>query len=379
MQRVVTYPRISMPSFYFKKIFNMKNLNQFLNEINNLKNIDVNHNTKRHLGEMSIYDQVYPIINDIIEKSKLIETYSENIHQNFIDAIKEDVYSINSVLAQIGREDEPTFIKERNNFLRNIYNYYSTFLKNWVYIQSAIIDSLGIISNSYKNLSEIEKETILQAKNEFEQLKNNTLSEINKAQNQSINLLKERESQLKQRIQRTASKVSVEDAQIQFEDACKKLKLNICIWGVFTIIIVCVFGYLAYFFYYHSFFTEHMKSNLDTFGEKFIEILRWESIYHTIIRIAILTVIGTIIAFCLKMLRANLHLYQHNLHRQRIANSIEAFVNAAITDDQSDRILEKLVESVVAFGQSGLIQNEDDSIHASKLTIDSITKTLNSK
>jgi len=66
----------------------------------------------------------------------------------------------------------------------------------------------------------------------------------------------------------------------------------------------------------------------------------------------------------------------HNRHRQRVANSMEAFVQAAITPEQRDLILAQLVTSVVDFGTSGLLSKEDDAIYAPKMTIDSITRTI---
>ena len=55
-----------------------------------------------------------------------------------------------------------------------------------------------------------------------------------------------------------------------------------------------------------------------------------------------------------------------------------AFVESAATPEQRDLILSQLVESVVQFGNSGLLQKEDDHLYRPKMTIDSITRTLTS-
>ena len=67
---------------------------------------------------------------------------------------------------------------------------------------------------------------------------------------------------------------------------------------------------------------------------------------------------------------------EKNRHRQRVANSMEAFVQSAVTPEQRDLILSQLVESIVQFGHSGLVQREDDYAYRPKMTIDSISRTL---
>lgn len=99
-------------------------------------------------------------------------------------------------------------------------------------------------------------------------------------------------------------------------------------------------------------------------------------VYFGAIRITILTGVGAMATFCLRMLRAHMHMSQLNLHRQRIANSMAAFVESAITPEQRDLILAQLVTSVDDFGSSGLLSKEDDSVYSPKMTIEAITRTL---
>lgn len=348
-------------------------------QYNAISEINLHVASKNHLGEKSISIEVITIVNDIKDKIDVLLNNLSCVQDGFVIVLSDRVVSIIKKIKEISNTSDPDFLNQREGFLSALNSLYINFLKEWIYIQSGIIDARKLLQKSDVAIEELKENVLKQAQNEFQELKNNTLNEINSSQTNSINLINEREAKLKEKIQNTARKVSVSSAQKQFEEECQRLKSMIKIWSIITIILFVMFGILSYIFYTHTFFTAEMKINSDIFSDKFIDIMRWESIFHTVIRVAVLAIIGTIIAFCLKMMRANFHLYQHNLHRQRVANSIEAFVNAALTDEQSDRILEKLVEAVVSFGQSGLIQNEDDSIHASKLTIDSITKTLYNK
>ena len=103
----------------------------------------------------------------------------------------------------------------------------------------------------------------------------------------------------------------------------------------------------------------------------------WELvIYHTAIRLTVLGVLGAATAFCLRVYRSQMHMARHNLHRQHVAKCMDAFVNAAVTEEQRDKILSILVESVATFGPSGLIRDRDDHMTSSRLVVDQFTKTL---
>ena len=58
---------------------------------------------------------------------------------------------------------------------------------------------------------------------------------------------------------------------------------------------------------------------------------QWHVVYYSAIRITILTAVGAAATFCLRILRAQMHMSHHNRHRQRVANSMQAFVEAAVT------------------------------------------------
>ncbi|MEW6571518.1 MAG: PilZ domain-containing protein [Nitrospirota bacterium] len=163
---------------------------------------------------------------------------------------------------------------------------------------------------------------------------------------------------IEERARKTAAHISVEGAQEQFKLAQKDIRKHVIIWSVLSVLSVLAFIGTAIYL-----------SSI-----QFPEEWTWSIIYHTAVRIIILTAIGAVAAFCLKILRAHLHMSQHNLHRQRIANSMAAFVESAVTPEQRDIILTHLVDAVANFGDSGLLSREKDSIHSSKLTVDTAQK-----
>ena len=188
-----------------------------------------------------------------------------------------------------------------------------------------------------------------------------TLANIKRESTAAIDEARKLAEQIEARARRTAAKISVDAAQKQFRDAQKPLGIQIVIWTLASIISLAFFGFLIMRF----------------LEVKLPEGWSWQVIYYTAIRFAALAAVGSVAAYCMRILKAQLHMYQLNQHRQRVTNSVEAFVESAVTPEQRDLILGRLVDAVVSFGNSGLLQGEtaSDGI-GPKLTIDSITRSI---
>lgn len=104
----------------------------------------------------------------------------------------------------------------------------------------------------------------------------------------------------------------------------------------------------------------------------------WAAAYHGLIRFVILSAVAALAGFSLKMLRAYMNMSERNLHRQRIANSIEAFVMSGQTPEVRDVILAHLVEAVSTFGISGILTKDTDSVGTPKLTAEAVTRLISS-
>ena len=102
----------------------------------------------------------------------------------------------------------------------------------------------------------------------------------------------------------------------------------------------------------------------------------WQPLYYTALRLVLLGALGTFSAFCLRTLRAHLHMGERNLHRQRVANSIPSFVDSAVNHDQRDLILAQLIDAVATFGNSGLLSGRDDLSAPTKLAVDSVLRNI---
>jgi len=334
------------------------------------------------LGNNSIENEVNPIIQEIIKKLEILKAYCNIIDDYIVYQFNSSVNSIFNILSEFSNMNtaqltqEQTYI-QKNNKLKLINDNYNKLLKEiWPVIITTIIENKDILNLDFEGKSkEIEDsidKLIKKTNDEIEQ-KTKTANEL---LTRSLKLIKDKENEVKEKLAKSAKKISLEDAQKQFDDGRKRNRNQSMIWGLLSFLCILFFILLARYFYFDIPTDEHLKSQIDLFKENFSEINRWNSIYHTVIRVMILAGVGTVATFCLKIFRANLHMYQQNLHRKRISNSIAAFVEAACSEDQSDKILELLIESVASFGHSGLIQKEDDHIYPSKMVVDNVTRSL---
>jgi hypothetical protein len=109
-----------------------------------------------------------------------------------------------------------------------------------------------------------------------------------------------------------------------------------------------------------------------------VPLLIAASAYFTSIRVALIGVLGIALAFSLRMTRAYFHMIEHNHHKSRVTNSIEAFVASVRTNEQKDLVLGKLVDSVTQFGDSGILDKEGDKSAAALPAVffDAVTKNI---
>ena len=208
----------------------------------------------------------------------------------------------------------------------------------------------------------LKDEGIKQAyENAIENLKKETGTIIEDVKNTTTSAIEEAKvlaSEIEGKARRTARGVSIEAAQGQFSEAEKYHNRQIVRWSFYSIVAFVLFLVAAF-----------MMLDLD-----FDQSMKWGVIYYSAIRIAILSSFGAIAAFCVRGLKSHLHMKEHNLHRKRMANSMEAFVESAISDSQRDNILAHLVSAIATFGQSGLLGKEEDA--GTKMTVESIMKNF---
>jgi hypothetical protein len=179
-----------------------------------------------------------------------------------------------------------------------------------------------------------------------------------------------------------ASKISVVNAQSQFQAAADALRTKATVWSLLTALIFSGLAALLIWLLLNpppliQDIVDALKpGSKDTALPVSVPLLVVASAYFTSIRLAIVGVLGVGLAFSLRMTRAYFHMIEHNEHKLRVTNSIEAFVAAVRTNEQKDRVLSKLVESVTEFGDSGILGNEEKPPSMPSVIFETMTKNF---
>lgn len=307
-----------------------------------------------NLGEESLESEFGSILEDLKNKIDFAIEFAPNVHDNNVSQI---ISVFNQILQQIEAQvsrSNAEYVSQRESFLKTIKNQIEDIKQFWSPFVTAAVETRGFLQD--EGIRKEYQRTIESIKEES----TNALKLVKDEAEKTIDEAKKLAQQIEERARKTAAHISVEEAQEQFKLAQKDIRKQVKLWSILSILAIVAFIGVAVYL---------AQIQLP-------EQWKWHVIYYTAIRITILTAIGAIATFCLRILRAHLHMNQHNLHRQRLANSMAAFVESAVTPEQRDLILTHLVDAVATFGDSGLLHKEDDSIHASKMTIDTITRTF---
>jgi hypothetical protein len=290
-----------------------------------------------------------PTYDDLIAKLKFIEKYANNVGKKINDQVQGKVSQINSSLTQIINFDETQFVTNRQRQAQQIDTYIQEVIEFYPHYAIAALSESGLLDN-------------VDIKSEFKELTSNlkeqTKEALEKIDSESQEIIKQaklKAEEIENSVRKTAEKVSVSEAQQQFQEGADHNVKQIIIWSILSGILIATFVIMI----------------AVLLSKELPNEWTWQLLYKSIIRGALLTIIGTLLRFTMKILRGHLHMHQLNLHRKRIANSMSAFAESASTKEQRDKILTQLVESVSNFGNSGIINKENDS--NSNFTIETIT------
>lgn len=335
---------------------NIEQLNLFSKQFEILKQLDKKLIFKENLGDESIKKAVDDEYNEFILKNEKVSAYGVLMPKDLLASFKQILDRLVELFTAIAKQSNQDFISNRTNYINNIRAQFESFYKYWATAISIIIEAKGFLEN----------EGIKKEYNDLmADLKKNSQSTIEEIRLESDKILTEaREiaNKIETRARLTAKGISVNEAQNQFKEAQLDHMKSVRLWTILSCFSIILFIGITIILYF----------DLPEYKEGLI-------IYKTAIRITILVSIGAVATFCLKILRSSYHMYKHNQHRQRIANSMSSFVDSAITPEQRDIILTHLVESIANFGNSGLVHGEDDNINASKFVVDNLIRNISPK
>lgn len=306
------------------------------------------------VGEESLQSAFGPRLELLNKKLDFALEFALNVNDNNVAQVASLFSQFQQQMDAQAKRSNTEYVAQRAQFLATIDGYFEQLLQHWPPFVTAAIEMRGFLQD--EGIRKEYQRTIDSMKDESAK----ALTLVKDEAGKTIEEARKLAQQIEDRARRTAAHISVEAAQEQFRDAQKDHDKQVKLWSWLSGISILAFLGVAVYL----------------MQVQFPEEWKWHIVYYTAIRVTILTAVGAIATFCLRILRAHMHMSQHNLHRQRVANSMSAFVESAVTPEQRDLILAQLVDAVATFGTSGLLQKEDDSIHSPKMTIDTITRTF---
>ena len=330
-------------------------IHQLTNIADQIRSIETTKLTRPNLGDESLEEILAPKLNELDNRLSYSIQYAPKLHDdqvNQIFNIFQDICTHMTNFANLSSNAE--YINQRDYFINNFNSSLEQLKLYWPPIVTSAIEQRRLIED--EGLKQYYEETVADMRETSSEL----LETIRQESSEAISEAKKLAEEIERKARRTASRISVEDAQIQFRDAQQELDTQVKTWTIISSVSLTAFFALATYFS-----TLDVPTNIGS-----------SIIYFTTIRVAMLGALAASSTFALRVLRAHLHMRQKNLHRQRVANSIAAFVESAVTPEQRDLILSHLVESVSSFGPSGLIESRKDRVNPSRLAIDSITRMI---
>ena len=317
-----------------------KNILTNLDEaIKALESVDIDRLKRPSLGDESLAKDIVPrltIIDKIVGQAK---RYAPLVHDDIVQHAQSNITSIAEAMTAHAALESSPYIDQKEAFLQGLDDQIEDS-KSWQPILAAaamsdrgLLDDEGIKRESDQALEYLKKTTA------------ETLATIQAEAEKAIQGAKDLADQIEAKARLTASQISVEEAQRQFKAAADGDQARIKLWGCLTgvSVFLLVSGPLLF-----------TQWELPAGAE-------WPvALYHTLLRVLALSAIAGMATLGFRMLRAHLHLAEKNRHRVRVANCVESFVQSALEPAQRDLILAKLADSIVSFGDSGLIQHGGD-------------------
>jgi hypothetical protein len=295
---------------------------------------------RRNLGDDS-FKEAESILEEYQNVLEGIKAALGHMSDNEFSGVLNLIQDAYRKMDEFSRKDNPDFIRTKSSFCNDI-------LDSFFNIKQRIVPYLfWQFFGDMRYLKNFDAE-IRQKVSQLERELNEKLDEVESRANEVIKKFEEEIAELGQKRQEAARDLSVDEAINQFKVRAKELKSRVRFWGVCLIASIATFIFCIWQLWGWS--PEGVKAS--TFNGYF----SWDIVYHTTLRVLILSTIVWLIAVCLRVFRSYLHLQEHNLHRLVIAQGMKTFILAAATKEHQDIILIRLVEAVSEFGNSGLIE-----------------------
>ena len=324
-------------------MINTKDSSKLRTSILALDRFDWERVRRPNLGDESLSDNLKEIEKSMENIKRLADKYWPLVHDDTVEKMVNTFDSIFEKLDTFAKLDNARYLEKREEFLESVKKLIEkAALWTPIVAGAAVLDS-GILDT--KDIMEEVKQERRSFRREAQRLREHFRDEATK-------LLREAETDAKKieaKARDTAAGISVKAAQEQFKAASDHDTKQVYLWTFLAISSIAVLIGGAYVFL----FADSLKMS---------EELKWnESLPQALFRILVLSALAGATTFTFRMLRAHLHIAEKNRHRVRVANCIEGFLQAAADPSQRDLILAKLTDSIVNYGDSGLVRHDREN------------------
>ena len=315
----------------------LQRLNRALDD---LEKVDIDEVKRTRLGSGSLATELDDMEEDIQLITYLAKSYGKLVHDDIVRSMIATVDSITGTLESQVRLSNTRYAQRRELFVESLRRDIEESRRWQPIVASCVALDKGLLD------AESLKAGVMRSVAGFKGEREKFLTGLQVALDSSIKEFNQHVEEMIAQVRRTAQGVSVEEAQKQFREAAPHDKKRVWLWAVLSVLasaVLLIVGIVS------------IKG-----GSQMLTEPSWESLPGAVLRLFLLSVLAGMATFTFRMLRAHLHIAEKNRHRVRVANSIDSFLQSTSDPSQRDLIFAKLVDSIVSYGDSGLVQHEVD-------------------
>ena len=241
-----------------------------------IMNVDKDKLLRPEVGELSLQSAFAPTLEKIHRKFEFAKKYAAELHNNQLAPIRDIFTYISEQMREQANRNHQDYVATREQFLTEIKNQLEELKHHWPPVVTVAVETHGFLED--EGVHREYGRTIESIKQAAE----NALNQVKEEAQKTIEEARVLAESIEKRARSTAAGISVEEVQKQFRAAQKGLEKRVYLWAVLGFLSVVVFIGAAIYF-----------SRVGPSQEG------WSILYHSAIRISILTAIGTTAAFCL--------------------------------------------------------------------------------
>ena len=330
-------------------------LQQLTTAVDKFNKVELDKLLRKGLGDESLDTRFTPQLEEIQRLKEFTVRYAPSVHSNFVSQAHNTINTLADAMTAQANRPSADYIAQREAFLNTVKTQIEDS-KIWLpYFTAAAVQERGFLED--EGIRTEYQRAVQNLKSETAA----TLATVKEEAEKAVQGAKTLAEEIEARARRTATGISVQDAQRQFQEASVDLGKKVKLWGRITAASIALLIVVP------------------------LALMLWPlpgpepwplAMYHTLLRLFVLSVVSAFTAFCLRILRAHLHMAEKNRHRVRVANSVESFVNSALEPQQRDLLLAKLAEAIVDFGDSGIIKPDRDDQSSAVISGDMLGRIL---